>query len=521
MASEIIIAEKPKQADAIKKATDGITTIPAAGHLLGLKPKKRLWEPPYFDLEWVTPNKKTAEKLDKMIKKLKAADDVIIGTDFDAEGQLIAYNILQQAGIDPKTVKRMKFSSLEHDELRHAYDNPIDFDILMAKSAEVRHRLDWSFGMNISKALTIRMKRDIDVEKGYYLTPVGRVQTPVLNYLALLETEILEFMGKDEWRVLIYAVKSDENTVFELDGYYLDTEREVELLIRYDRGLVYKITAIKEEKSFLPPNKDHVVKECLKEGIGPEIVDRVMQGLYLDGFISYPRTTSKNYTSHNIDTFKYLDNLEIDDLDFKFDTGGFIDPNEEKPEGPHPAIYPIKHYHDRDIGRLVWDVIVKSFVKCHLPPEEYLRRTMEVHIGKYRVETKNDADIDGCKEDELLEIYFDVKKQKTTPPRRYDLKKVYEFMIKNQLGTVDTRTQILSKIMRTYVFETNDGLFTSGKGVKITNILRDICPELISVDLTQKFEEHVKSIQKDDSNIDKILDEAKETVSKIVGDILK
>lgn len=518
MTNQIIIAEKPRQAEAIKLAT-GIKTIPAAGHLLGLKPKERLWEPPYFDLEWVTPKKKTREKLDKMVKKIREADEVIIGTDFDAEGQLIAYNILKEAGIEPTDVKRMKFSSLEMDELKGAYENPIDFDLLMAKSAETRHYLDWFFGMNISKALTIRMKRGMDTQKRYFLTPVGRVQTPVLNYLALRENEIQEFLGVDEWKVNVYGVIPGENTVFDITMLFLENEDKVAEVTTWRRGKVESIIEHERERSFLPPNKDFVVKECLKKGISPEIVDRVMQGLYLDGYISYPRTTSQNYTGHGIDTTKYLDALDMDDLDIEV-KGNFMEPNEREPEGPHPAIYPIKHYHGRDIDRLVWDVIVEVFVKCHLPSEEYIEKEIKIDIGSKFIRSF-ETEPNNLIENQRLALLYDVNLQKTTPKLRYNLGDVYKFMVEQNLGTVDTRTQIQTKLMRDYIFETNDGLFTSSKAVKITKVLKEICPDIISVDLTKKFEGYVQSIRKDDSEIDGIMDEAKETVTNIVNKLLE
>lgn len=442
---------------------------------------------------------------------------------FDAEGQLIAYNILKEAEIDPASVKRMKFSSLEMDELKAAYHNPIDFDILLAKSAETRHYLDWFFGMNISKALTIRMKCGLEVDKQSWhksKTPVGRVQTPVLNHLALREIEIQGFFGIDEWKVRIYGVVPDENTVFHIDTIYCEDEVEVSKFTKNVTGFVDTLIDHKHQRTFLPPNKDFVVKECLKIGIGPQIVDRVMQDLYLDRYISYPRTTSQNYTDHGIDTKKYLDALDISDLEFDVDTKDFIEPNELEPEGPHPAIYPIKHYYERDIGRLVWDVIVKVFIRCHLPPEEYIEHELKIDIGDALVKSF-ETDVKGLQEGKQLDLVYDVILQKTTPKPRYDLDDVYDHMVENNLGTVDTRTQILTKLMRDYIFETNDGLFTSSKGVKITKTLKEICPDIISVDLTKKFEGYVQSIRKDDSKIDGIIDEAKETVTNIVNKLLE
>lgn len=514
----VILAEKPKQAKAIKDAT-GIKTFPATGHLLTLMPKKK-WDPPYFDLEWRPKNKKKEDQLKTLVNKLKAADKIVVGTDFDPEGQLIAYNILEQAGIDVADVQRMKFSSLEPEELLSSYENPIEFDLLLARSAETRTFLDWFFGMNISKALTLRLKRDMKIERAYYLTPVGRVQTPVLNFLSVRENEILEFIGKEEWVVRAYGTIPEKNMVFHLHTFTASTKKIAESIAGCDQATIKKYKEETIDHKYYPPNKDHVVGECLKKGLKPDIVDRVMQELYQDAYISYPRTTSKNYTAHGINTRKYIQALDLNDISFKFDPKELRnEPNEKAPEGPHPAIYPLKHYPDKDIGRLVWDVIVNSFLKCHLPPEERIERAMDVEIIGYgRVDSYDVPE--GLTQGNDLQVYYDIKKERTAPPRRHDLQKTYAFMVENKIGTVDTRTQTITKLLYTYLYQTDDGLFTSSKGVKVTKMLKDLCPDMIGVDLTRKFEKYVENIKKD-GKTEEILKEAKETVTEIVKNILK
>lgn len=153
----LIVAEKPPASRRIKRAT-GVHTLAAVGHLLELRKKQRRWTPPYFDIEW-QPRKRTLKRLGKIVEALQSADDIYIATDYDPEGQLIALNILRHADVDPGGVKRMKFSSLEQEMLQQAFQNLVPFDLNLALSAEVRHYLDWYFGKNLSKVLTVIYKQ--------------------------------------------------------------------------------------------------------------------------------------------------------------------------------------------------------------------------------------------------------------------------------------------------------------------------------------------------------------------------
>ena len=82
---KIILAEKPMAGTKLQDAL-GIKTIPAVGHLIELKPKSRKWTPPDFDLQWVV-RKKEADRLSKIVLRLKESDEIYIATDYDAEGQ--------------------------------------------------------------------------------------------------------------------------------------------------------------------------------------------------------------------------------------------------------------------------------------------------------------------------------------------------------------------------------------------------------------------------------------------------
>lgn len=509
--SNIILAEKPIAGKKMESVLD-VPAVPAKGHLLELKAKSRKWTPPYFDLQWV-PRITTTGDFTKIISHLIKADKIYIGTDYDAEGQLIAYNLLKEADIAPSSVYRMKFSSLEPEALKTAFKNAIPFDVNMALCAEVRHYLDWYFGQNISKALTLRLKENQEKTR-YYLTPVGRVQTPVLYILVDKEKAINKFIPKDEWVMSLKGVY-DDNKIFSIINFAFDTEGDLKRYAnKLDSSWIDHIATTEYKTETYPPNKDYVVKECLAQGVSAHVIDFILQDLYQTGYISYPRTTSEQYKIHGVDTQKYLKRLTAVIPLAKKAIGK--EPREGKEIGAHPAIYPIEPYPDKDLKGVVWTIIAETFVKSHLPPEKHTITKTYVNING---EIKPAHDNPDLKKDDEFDFVYSVSKRKTLPPERLNSQKIYEWMVKKDIGTVDTRTQTVTKLItRQYTYETKAGLYTSSRGILICDLLAKLYPEITSVSLTRRFEKMIASVR-NGAKVEPILAEGRRTVTDIVKKI--
>jgi len=186
MAYELIITEKPKSALKIAQALDGkiekdaINGVPfyalehkgkkikitsAVGHIYSLAEKTpSKWAYPVFDIEWkeageVRKESDYTEKYINAIKKLaKDADSFTVATDYDIEGEVIGLNAIRFA-CKQKDAARMKFSTLTKEDLVKSYEHKsktLDWGLAMA--GETRHKLDWYYGINISRALTHAIK---------------------------------------------------------------------------------------------------------------------------------------------------------------------------------------------------------------------------------------------------------------------------------------------------------------------------------------------------------------------------
>jgi DNA topoisomerase-1 len=225
----LIITEKPDAASRIASALDvagkakkivdngvpyyvaqrneEIVVVPALGHLYtvaGQKKGNSLY--PVFDTRWVPRYK--AEKGARQIRKwletisklAKDADAFIGACDYDVEGCVIGYCILKYAcGNKENASKRMKYSTLTKGELEKSYAELLpSLDFARIEAGLTRHEVDWLYGVNLSRALTVAAKE----WSGQYSTlSTGRVQGPTLKLLASREKSIRCFVPHPYWTV--------------------------------------------------------------------------------------------------------------------------------------------------------------------------------------------------------------------------------------------------------------------------------------------------------------------------------
>src|SRR3989338_48379 len=185
---ELIITEKPNAALKIAQSlADGkpikknISGVPyyevthgkkdlvigcAVGHLFTIteKDKKKGWTYPVFDVKWEQNSKVnkgaayTAKYASTLKKLAENANVFTVATDYDIEGEVIGYNVLKYL-CKQKNAKRMKYSTLTRDELRESFDKASKtLDWGQVNAGLTRHELDWYYGINLSRALSLAVK---------------------------------------------------------------------------------------------------------------------------------------------------------------------------------------------------------------------------------------------------------------------------------------------------------------------------------------------------------------------------
>jgi DNA topoisomerase III len=230
MGKTVIIAEKPSVAQDIVRALTPVSgkfekgsdhfeneqyvVTSAVGHLVEIKApeaydvKRGKWSfanlpvvPPHFDL---APIDKAKSRLSAVVKQVKRKDvsALINACDAGREGELIFRLIVQFAFGDkpnPKPVQRLWLQSMTPQAIRDGFDQ-LRSDAQMqglADAARSRSEADWLVGINGTRAMTAFNSRD----GGFFLTTVGRVQTPTLSIVVEREEKIRKHVSRDYWEV--------------------------------------------------------------------------------------------------------------------------------------------------------------------------------------------------------------------------------------------------------------------------------------------------------------------------------
>jgi DNA topoisomerase III len=222
MTKTLIIAEKPSVANDIAKTLGGFTKhdeyfendeyvlSSAVGHLLEIAVpeehdvKRGKWSfahlpmiPPYFALNPIAKTEARLKVLNKLIKR-KDVTQLINACDAGREGELI-FRLIAQNAKAKQPVKRLWLQSMTANAIRDGFSNlRSDEEMLpLADAARCRSEADWLIGINGTRAMTAFNSK----EGGFYLTTVGRVQTPTLSIVVEREEKIKKFVSRDFWEV--------------------------------------------------------------------------------------------------------------------------------------------------------------------------------------------------------------------------------------------------------------------------------------------------------------------------------
>ncbi|RLI93765.1 MAG: DNA topoisomerase I [Candidatus Altiarchaeales archaeon] len=571
MDKTLIITEKPSVARRIANALgkpnkkikrnvpyfqiDNVFIVPAAGHLYSLREKNpKGWRYPIFEIDWAPIYKISKESkfakayIDNISEIARECKFFINACDFDTEGEVIAYNILRYAcNIDPSgdNVKRMKFSTLTRDAILNSYRNLIPSPINMAMAGITRHFLDWFWGINLSRALTLAIRR----AKAYTTLSIGRVQGPTLKILVEREREIQNFKPEPYWELEILVEKDKEIIKGRhINGKFWD-KKEVESARKNskDTATVEKIS--KRKITQKPPNPFDLTTLQTEAyrifRITPQKTLEIAQNLYTNAYISYPRTSSQQLPK-DINFRKIIEKLsQLRDYE-KFSeellSKERLTPNNGKKTDPaHPAIHPTGVIPERlsTEEKRIYDLICRRFLATFY--RNAVRQSQRVVLisGSERFLIEGITTIDEgwhpvykyikLKEEEIPEFskgetlrVKDIKilEKETTPPKRYTPSSIVREMEKKNLGTKATRSQIVDILFkRGYI--RGESIEVTPLGMKVVETLDKYCPLVLSETLTRKFEREMQDIEEGKRNSEEVIEEGKNTILKISEEFKK
>ncbi|MDI6798913.1 MAG: DNA topoisomerase I [Candidatus Aenigmarchaeota archaeon] len=534
--------------------------VPAVGHLFVLSPVKnennKGWSYPIFSYEWVPAYTKkgtewTKKYFDNIKDLAKNANSFIDAADVDNEGEVLLYNILRFI-CKVKDAKRMKFSTLTKDELIESYKNMSEHIMFpMLESGLTRHELDWLWGINMTRALTLALKNQ--AQKGFAILSSGRVQSPVLAMLLEKELEIRRFKPTPFWQLELHVKADSAELIAMHEKEKFWKKEEVDKVLNDCQGKDAIVEDIKKKKYKQKPpfpfNTTDLQAEAYSQfKFSPTQTMMIAESLYQQGFISYPRSSSQqlpptiNYRKilEAIATLKPYEKFANELLKKE----KLIPNNGPRTDPAHPAVYCT--WEPPDLKKLnaqqkkLYDLIVRRTLSTF--SDEALRESVNailaidgnkfVAVGKRTVEpgwTEIYSPYLAFEEQILPElkigqtlkvIKIDLLAKETQPPGRYSQGSIIKEMEKRNLGTKATRAEILQTLY--------DRGYVSGKGIRVTklgeavtNALKQYCPRIVSEELTRHFEKEMDLVFNNKKKREKIVEEAKEVLTVILKDFKK
>ena len=552
----LIITEKPQAAQKIavalaekslsKKLLGGVSYYEfirdnkeiqvacAVGHLFTvaqLNPRNK-W--PTFEIGWapnflVRKNDFTKKYYNVIATLCKKSSEIIIGTDYDIEGEVIGMNIVKYI-CNQSDAGRMKFSTLTSDEISQAYDARLKtLDWKQAIAGETRHYLDWMYGINLSRALMDAIKK----VGAFRLMSIGRVQGPSLNIIVKREHEIQNFKPEKYWDVAL-DVTDGKNTIEVKYPKDISKEKELDKF----KDLKGKKGEAKTEKSQRKLSPMHPLDLTTLQTeayrlykLNPSKTLQIAQRLYLAGVISYPRTSSQKIPKEiGYDKIiKKLSNI----FDF-IKLAKRKTPIEGKKSDPaHPSIFPTGEFQELESDdKKIYELIVRRFVSCFCDDAIIDIKKININVEGINfvargisIETKGWMNVYPYQmnEKELKDIgspvtvlKVKIEEKFTQPPHRYTPASIISELEKKNLGTKATRASIIETLFdRGYINGTS--LQATSLGISLIDTLEQNCPIIIDEQLTRNIEKSLEDLRNSKDYYKKensILEDSKKIINK-------
>jgi DNA topoisomerase I len=546
----LIIVESPTKAKTISKFLGPkYKVLSSYGHMRDLPEKKmgidieNNFEPQYVI------NPKSEEKAEILKKEAKKAENVILATDEDREGEAIAWHLLEILNLDPRKKSRIVFHEITKKAIEKALDSPreINFDLVDAQQA--RRILDRLVGFELSPFLWDKIRRGLSA---------GRVQSIALRLIAEREREIEKFQKEEYWTVSAkLQPKTEPPSDFEA-ALTEQNEKKIEEVItlklfagdyktkksiitdektagviktELEKAIFNVREIIKKEMKRTPPppfTTSTLQQAAINSlGFSAKMTMMLAQKLYEQGFITYMRTDSTNLSLESMLAARKTIEKSFG-KEYALESPRFYKTKSKGAQEAHEAIRPT--YTDKTpdevngsldekqhrLYRLIW----RRMMACQMQPA--VLNSVKVTIdakgekNKYLLQANGSTiKFDGylkvygdklpvtenilppLKEKEALNLMEISTLQKfTTPPPRYSEAALVKVMEENGIGRPSTYAPTISTIIdRKYVDKNEEKkLFPLEIGLLVNDLLVEHFPKIVDSQFTAGMEMNLDEI---------------------------
>ncbi len=534
---KLLIVESPAKAGTIQKYLgDNYTVVASMGHVIDL-PKSTLgvdvdndFEPKYITIRG------KGSLLTSLKKEAKKADEVLLATDPDREGEAISWHLAKALNIDPESSCRVTFNEITKTAVKEAIKHPRKIDMNLVNAQQARRVLDRIVGYKISPILWEKVKRGLSA---------GRVQSVATKMICDREEEILNFVPEEYWT--IEAELKDTNTKKRFAARYygengeerkLSSGEEADAVLNDLSSCEFTIASVKEtvkKRNPQPPfttstlQQDASRKFSYQASRTMQIAQTLYEGVKLGGrlgtigLITYMRTDSLRIAD---DALNEAEQFLNDEYGSEFVRRRQYR-SKKSAQDAHEAIRPtsirIRPVDIKDkltneqykIYKLIWE----RFAASQMESAVYKLTAVNVNAGSHTFKA-NGSEItfkgymkvyveSSDKKEEKSKVLppmnegdkaelekADSKQHFTQPPPRFSDATLIRELEEKGIGRPSTYAPTISTIVsRGYVQRSKKQLIPTELGFVTTDIMKQNFKDIVDVDFTAHMESELDDVE--------------------------
>jgi DNA topoisomerase-1 len=523
MSKTLVIVESPAKARTIEGYLgSGYQVLASVGHVRDLpKTNKDAVDidggfiPRYL----ITPEKR--DVISKIAKAADKADEVLLATDPDREGEAIAWHIKEAVGL--KSPKRVVFHEITKDAIKEAIGHPREIDDDLRQAQEARRVLDRLVGYDLSGLIWKKVR---------YGLSAGRVQSPALRILAEREREIQAFVP-ELYYVLSAIFKSKNGTFPAVCVEEPKTKEEAERILNAGKSASWKVGSITEkaeERSPRHPFTTSTLQQAASTRLGfaPSRTMRAAQKLYEAGHITYMRTDSVNLAQEAVGKL-----CAVAEKDFgkEYVQSRVYKTKSKNAQEAHEAVRPTDPFKVKAGAtgdeQSLYELIRIRAIASQMTGAKVMRTRIDavadtgipafaangsrvMFPGWLALDTKargEDVELPKVAEGDALTLDSLVSEEKQTqPPNRYTEAGLVKELEKRGIGRPSTYASIMKTIQdRGYVDKDGRTLKPTATGMVVSGWLEEHFADYISDSFTAEMEDELDEISRGEREYGKTL----------------
>ncbi|OGE76176.1 MAG: DNA topoisomerase I [Candidatus Doudnabacteria bacterium RIFCSPLOWO2_01_FULL_48_57] len=540
--SKLVIVESPTKAKTISKFLGKEFKIESSfGHIRDLpKSKMGIDIEKDFEPEYLIPRDKS-----KHVKELQAlakkADEVILATDEDREGEAIAWHLVHALKLDEKQAKRIVFHEITKTAIEKALENPRHIYLHLVDAQQARRVLDRLVGYELSPFLWTKVK---------YGLSAGRVQSVAMRLIVEREREIEKFKTQEYWTIEaklspnpptggkqheIFGAKLHSIDGAALKKFDIPSKEQGDKIVADLKGAAYTVEEITKKEVKRSPAAPFTTSTLQQEaarklGMSAKQTMTLAQKLYELGYITYMRTDSVNLAesaltqAQSVISKKYGKDYVGSTRRYKTKSKGA----QEAHEGIRPTDLSVEagnlEGEDLDAKHAkLYDLIWKRTLASQMPEAIFDQTSVDISTGAkymfrasgqvmkfdgfikaYMEDRDEDEETDELPEGHLPELSKNQwlalhelagKQHFTEPPPRFTDASLVKALESYGIGRPSTYAPTISTILeRGYVEKEEKKFKPTTIGLLVNDILVEHFPKIVDYEFTAKMEEYLDEI---------------------------